>query len=142
MNNNHVKIRNMFKKVLNKLQEISKRKGVIDDSLINFLDSIFSNNANNVLDVIKRGFKKYCFNPSNRELWTVKGNRPDMTYYIYPKVYCSCQDYYKNVVVKKKKHFCKHLLAQAIAEGLETFSFEILKDEDFLKFKKNIKLEF
>ena len=45
-------------------------------------------------------------------------------------------------MVKKKKSFCKHLLAQAIADALENYNSEIFKDNDFLKVIKNISLEF
>ncbi len=56
-------------KVSNKIQQ----KGIIDQEIINYIDSIFLKNSDKVLEVISRGITKVIYKPSNRVIWTVKG---------------------------------------------------------------------
>ena len=91
-----------------------KKMGAIDKELINYIEEIFPNKSKKVLEVINRGVSKYCYKPSNRTVWITIGE--ECEHLIYPKIYCSCQDFYKNVVVKKKRTFCKHILGQIICE--------------------------
>ena len=61
---------------------------------------------------------------------------------IYPRLYCSCQDFYKNVVIQRKRNFCKHLVAQSISEGLDDFNELALEDEDFQTLIDDLNLKF
>jgi predicted nucleic acid-binding Zn finger protein len=116
----------------------AKRKQVIDEELITYLDTIFPDKSTNVLDVLKRGIIRYIYKPSNRIVWAARGENQE--HMIYPKLYCSCQDFYKNVVIKQKRKFCKHILAQIISEALNKFETIILKDDEFKAFVSNLKL--
>jgi len=122
---------NVFKRV--------KESGIIDEDLIKYLETIFPNKSQDALEVIKRGIKRNIYKPSNRIVWTAIGENDE--YLIYPKLYCSCQDFYKNVVVKRKRIFCKHLLAQTICEALNNYHKNEIKDSEFKKFIQELKLK-
>ena len=122
---------NVFKRV--------KESGIINEDLIKYLETIFPNKTQDALEVIKRGIKRNIYKPSNRIVWTAIGENDE--YLIYPKLYCSCQDFYKHVVVKKKRIFCKHLLAQTICEALNTYHENEVKDIEFKKFIQELKLK-
>ncbi|GAH27786.1 unnamed protein product, partial [marine sediment metagenome] len=57
------------------------------------------NKADKVLDVIKKGITKYTYKPSNRVVWLALGENRE--YLIYPKLYCSCLNFYKEVVINQ-----------------------------------------
>jgi len=130
----------MSKDLLFDVYSRAKNKNVIDEDLINFIDSIFPNKVDKVLEVIEKGITKYNYKPSNRVIWVALGEASE--HMIYPKLYCSCQDFYKNVVIKKKRPFCKHLIAQAISEGLNDFNELDLEDEDFNTLIEDLNLKF
>ena len=130
----------MSKDLLFDVYSMAQNKKVIDDELINFIDSIFPNKVDKVLEVIKRGITKYNYRPSNRIIWVALGK--DCEHMIYPKLYCSCQDFYKNVVIQRKRSFCKHLVAQSICEGSGDFRELDLQDEDFSTFVEDLNLKF
>ncbi|MHA1871651.1 MAG: hypothetical protein ACTSXF_11935 [Promethearchaeota archaeon] len=89
--------------------------------------------------------RKYKFIPSNRELWLIESSDDERAYLIYPMEYCSCKDFFLNGILKNRKYYCKHLIAQALYENLkinndeeneientaEDSSTLILKDEEF-----------
>jgi len=117
----------------------AEKKQVIDEEFIKFLEDIFPDKSTDVLEVLKRGIIRYIYKPSNRIVWAAKGENQE--HLIYPKLYCSCQDFYKNVVIKKKRNFCKHILAQIISEGLNKFETVKLPDHEFKDFLTNLKLK-
>ncbi|MBD3342998.1 MAG: hypothetical protein GF353_28130 [Candidatus Lokiarchaeota archaeon] len=121
---------NFFEKV--------KHKGIIDEEIVEYLENIFSNNANKVFEVIERGITKYKYIPSNRTAWVALGENRE--HLIYPMVFCSCQDFYKNVVIKKNRVFCKHLLAQIICSALKQFQFKEVADSEYKLLIKELKL--
>ena len=128
----------MSKDLLFQVFRIAKRKKVIDEEFITYLETIFPDKSTNVLEVLKRGIIKYIYKPSNRIVWAAKGENQE--HMIYPKLYCSCQDFYKNVVIKQKRKFCKHIIAQIISEAFNKFEIIILKDDEFKEFLSNLKL--
>jgi predicted nucleic acid-binding Zn finger protein len=130
----------MSKDLLFDVYSKAKTKSVIDDELINLIDSIFPNKVDKVLEVIKKGIKKYNYKPSNRVIWVALGEACE--HLIYPKLYCSCQDFYKNVVIQRKRPFCKHLIAQAICHGMNNFNELDLEDEDFNTLVEDLNLKF
>jgi predicted nucleic acid-binding Zn finger protein len=70
--------------------------------------------------------KKYVFEPSGRQAWVVVGKSRD--YRVLSELYCDCEDFYINVIVKRIVDFCYHLLAQTLAEALDLYS-EIRVDD-------------
>jgi predicted nucleic acid-binding Zn finger protein len=70
--------------------------------------------------------KKYIFEPSGRQAWVVVGKSRD--YRVLSEVYCDCEDFYINVIVKRTADLCYHILAQILAEALKTYA-EIRVDD-------------
>jgi predicted nucleic acid-binding Zn finger protein len=128
----------MSKDLLFQVYRKAKEKQVIDEEFIAFLEAIFPDKSTNVVEVLKRGITKYIYKPSGRIVWAAKGANQE--HLIYPKLYCSCQDFYKNVVIKRVRKFCKHILAQIISEALNQFDTETLEDNEFKDFVSNLKL--
>ncbi|MFX1280336.1 MAG: SWIM zinc finger family protein [Promethearchaeota archaeon] len=128
----------MSKEILLRLFEISKQKKIIDEDLITFIEKIFPDKSIDVLESLKRGVTKYTYEPSNRIAWTVMGTNQE--HLIYPKSYCSCQDFYKSVVINKKRNYCKHILAQIISEGLNNYKEVTLEESKFKELVKDLKL--
>ena len=128
----------MSKDVLFQVFRKAQKKQVLDEEFISFLETIFPDKSTDVLEVLKRGIIKYTYTPSNRIVWAAIGENQE--HLIYPKLYCSCQDFYKNVVVKKKRKFCKHIIAQTISEALNNFKAVPLEDNKFKEFISDLKL--
>ncbi|MFX1337584.1 MAG: hypothetical protein ACFFDK_03155 [Promethearchaeota archaeon] len=126
------------KDLLSEIYSKIKAKGEIDDEFVNYLESIYPNKSSEILQALKRGVTKYIFKPSNRIMWTAIGENDE--YLIYPKIYCSCIDFYKRVVVKRKKVVCKHLIAQTLSDALNNFKEKELDDMNFTAFIKELKL--
>ena len=70
--------------------------------------------------------KKYIFEPSGREAWIVVGKSRD--YRVLSEIYCDCEDFYINAIVKRSTDLCYHILAKILAETLGVFS-EIRVDD-------------
>ena len=130
----------MSKDLLFDISLMAKKKGVIDEELLNFIERIFPDKVDKVLKVIKRSITKYTFNPSRRVVWIALGENDE--YLLYPKLYCSCQDFYKAVVIQRRRSFCKHLLAQVICEFLPDFKESELEDDKFNDFIEDLDLKF
>ena len=130
----------MSKDLLFDISLMAEKKGVIDEELLNFIDTNFPDKVDKVLKVIKRGITKYTFNPSRRVVWIALGENDE--YLLYPKLYCSCQDFYKAVVIQRRRSFCKHLLAQVICEYLPEFKESELEDDRFNEFIEDLDLKF
>ncbi len=129
----------MSKDLLSEVFINAKKKQVIDEEFISFLDTIFPGRSTNVIEVLKRGITKYVYAPSNRTVWVAKGENQE--HLIYPKLYCSCQDFYKNVVIKRNHNFCKHILAQIISEAFDKFKTVNLEDHKFKELIRDLKLK-
>jgi len=129
------------KDFLLKIYKIVKEKGIIDEELIKYLDSIFSDKSANILEVLSRGFKKYIYVPSNRTIWAVMGKAREIEYLIYPRVYCSCYNFYKQILQyeKDKLVYCKHILAQVLSDGLKNYQEIEINDSDFSNRIKELK---
>jgi len=130
----------MSKDLLFDVYSIAKKKGVIDDELTNFIDTIFPNKADKVLAVIKKGITKYTYKPSNRVIWLALGENRE--YLIYPKLYCSCLNFYKEVVINQSIGYCKHLITQVICEALNKYKKVELKDKEFEDLINNLESKF
>jgi len=130
----------MSKDLLFDISLIAEKKSAIDEELTNFIDKVFPDKVDKVLNVIKRGISKYTFYPSKRVVWIALGENDE--YLLYPKLYCSCQDFYKAVVIQRKRSYCKHLIAQVICEFLPDFKDIELKDDEFNEFVDDLHLKF
>ncbi|MDH5815968.1 MAG: hypothetical protein QE164_04195 [Candidatus Nezhaarchaeota archaeon] len=81
------------------------------------------------LETVNKGrVKKYIFRPSGRVIWIVVGKGRD--YWVIPKLYCSCDDFYINVISRRKSPLCYHLLAQALAEKTGNYEVFNVSDEE------------
>ncbi|WXG45772.1 MAG: hypothetical protein WED05_03675 [Candidatus Atabeyarchaeum deiterrae] len=80
---------------------------------------------------------KHVFGPSGREAWTVKGKK--MNYFVIDDFYCTCDDFYLNVIIRRKFLCCYHLLAKTIAEALHTYELEPLDDSRYLTFMRGLR---
>lgn len=127
------------KDLLSEIYSKIKDKGLIDEDFVTFIESIFPDKSPNILKVIKRGITKYTFKPSGKIIWTAMGQNNE--YLIYPKVYCGCIDFYKNVVIKRVRGFCKHIIAQVICKALDNYQISIIEDDKFANFMEHLKLE-
>ncbi|MET1160764.1 MAG: hypothetical protein ABWW65_07380 [Thermoprotei archaeon] len=59
-------------------------------------------------------------------IWFYTGVRGD--YVLVSRVYCSCKDYIINIMSRKSKKSCKHLIIQKLAE--ETNEYRVVEVED------------
>ncbi|MEJ2251251.1 MAG: hypothetical protein P8Y97_16560 [Candidatus Lokiarchaeota archaeon] len=116
-----------------------EKKGVIDEEIIKILDKALKDGSEKVLLSIKRGITKYIYQPSQRVLWTSMGENKE--HIIYPKMYCSCNDFYKQVVIKRTRPYCKHLITQVICEVLNQFETIKLEEKQFKDIIDDILLE-
>lgn len=83
--------------------------------------------------------KKYVFLPSNRTVWIVIGKKRE--YFVIPKLYCQCNEFYINVVIRRKSDLCYHILAQAIAEKIGKYETYKVPDSDFIRLNEEWKKE-
>ncbi|MHA1409628.1 MAG: hypothetical protein ACTSQY_04855 [Candidatus Odinarchaeia archaeon] len=110
-------------KMFNKLRE----KRAFDGGLLKEFAERWGERFWRALKAIVDGqLKKYIFQPSGREAWVVVGKKRD--YMIVADFYCNCEDFYLNVVIRKKTKYCYHILSKIIGEALGLF--EIIKVED------------
>lgn len=73
--------------------------------------------------------KKYIFKPSKREIWIVVGRIRD--YQVIPRLYCMCDDFYLNVVIRRTDPLCYHILAQMLADATRKFDEVEEHDEKY-----------
>jgi len=93
------------------------------------LDDVSLKRLKKAIEVVNRGrVKKYVFVPSGRVTWIVVGRRKD--YWVIPRLYCSCDDFYINVISRGSAPLCYHLLAQAIAERTGRYDVFSVSDEE------------
>ncbi|MHA1300689.1 MAG: hypothetical protein ACTSO9_14825, partial [Candidatus Helarchaeota archaeon] len=59
----------------------------------------------------ERAVNKYIFKPSGQIVWIVVGKTREYLISLNDK-YCPCDDFYVNVVLKKKSDICYHILAK------------------------------
>ncbi|MHA1192939.1 MAG: SWIM zinc finger family protein [Promethearchaeota archaeon] len=132
----------MSKDLLFELQTLIVKKGIIDDEIINFVNSNFVINFEKVLESFSRGVIKNIYKPSDRISWIVNGEREEDKHLVYPKIYCSCQEFYKNVVINRKRIYCKHIITQILSEALGEYSIKELEDKKFYSMIKELESKF
>lgn len=80
---------------------------------------------------------RHVFDPSERVVWTVKGKRMD--YLVVDDFYCGCDDFYLNVIIRRKSASCYHLLAKMLAEALETYESAKSHDDKYLPLMRELR---
>ena len=116
--------------ILKEVYHVLRRTHVLTEEQKETLSKVFQKRLTQALVLIEAGkVAKYCFRPSGRTIWVVKGRKGD--YQIMPdSMFCTCDDYYFRVM-DKKKQLCYHLVAQQIAEALGKFGESNLADSKF-----------
>ncbi|MHA1348701.1 MAG: hypothetical protein ACTSQM_02950 [Candidatus Odinarchaeia archaeon] len=108
---------------------IKRKKCISGDELVQ-LSSKYGERFWKALKAVVEGcVKKYVFKPSGRVEWIVVGVNRD--YLIIPDFYCSCRDFYVNVVTRKKAKFCYHILAKFLAESLNLYHTYHVEDDKY-----------
>ncbi len=128
-----------FKEIL----ESIKQQGELTIDTFDRLSKLFSIQQISKVKEIMSEVVKVVFKPSNRQVWMKLGT--DKDYIIYPRIYCSCMDFYLQGIIKNQEYYCKHLIAQGIVEILsENNPDEVEMIEQDKNFKEKItqQLEF
>jgi len=107
-------------------EKIRREKGLSRGSAAK-LSALFGDRATRALEAVKtRKVKKYVYHPSGRERWVIVGRSRE--YMVLPdSEYCSCEDFYFQVVNGIVPH-CYHILAQKIAEALD--GYDLIREDD------------
>ncbi len=114
-------------KLLAETQRGLREGKTLDAESLDELRTKFGDKVERALKVIEDGHvKRYIFKPSKREVWIVIGRTRD--YQVFPRLYCMCDDFYLNVVVRRSDPLCYHLLAQMLAES--THKFDSIEEGD------------
>ncbi len=80
------------------------------------------------LELAKDGkIRLITFQPSKRSVWEAGGS--EAFYLVYPHLYCQCHSFHF-AMHSETKPYCKHLIAQALAEQLTLFSRGEMLDDD------------
>ncbi len=79
---------------------------------------------------------KHVFKPSNRFFYVVRG--PTGSHLVLGDIYCSCFDFHLNVVVRRKREYCYHMVAAILAEKIGSYKEIIHKDPEFIGVIKRI----
>ncbi len=123
----------------NSLFKELKEKGVLSENLLErFVLKYGELFWRAIKAVEEKRVKKYVFKPGGKSLWIVIGKT--RKYLVIPDFYCSCDDFYFNVVTRKKRQICYHILARKIAEALKLYQIINLKDDSFKDVLNEIKL--
>ncbi len=121
------------KRGLESLFDDLKRTGALTKEISWKFKEVYGFRFRKGLDAcLSRKVKKYVFRPSGRVVWVVTGESRD--YIVFPDFYCSCKDFYLNVVVRGKTDACYHLIARKFAEHFNLFELFILRDEEYRGF--------
>ena len=114
-------------KLLAETQKKLQSGGTTDTKSIDELRTKFGDKVERALKVLEDSHvKQYIFKPSNREVWIVVGRTRD--YQVIPRLYCMCDDFYLNVVIRRSDPLCYHLLAQMLSEA--TNKFDAIEEGD------------
>lgn len=115
----------------NLLSEIGRERGIPEESK-EILRKTYGAKFRKAEEAVSSmAVKKYIFKPSGRIVWIVVGREKE--YFLIPEFYCQCDDFYINVVIRRKVNLCYHILAQAIAEQLGRFEKFEAPDSDFIR---------
>ncbi len=99
----------------------------------NLLEKTFDKNFVEAMKLVdQHRVKLVTFAPSGRVVWVVTGRKKE--YQVVPQsMFCTCDDYYFRVMGRKKQ-LCYHLIAQHLADALESQDRSELVDSDYAIF--------
>jgi len=121
----------MDKAFVSILDEI-EQKGAVSEDLHTLLQDEYGLKYSNAEELVSsKAVKKYIFTPSLKTVWIVVGREKE--YFVMPGFYCQCDDFYINVVIRKRSKLCYHLFAQALAERMGNFEVYEVPDSDFIR---------
>ena len=122
--------------MLDAICQKAKTEGRLPGSDLLKLYTIFDQRLIRALEVVHtEKVTVHTFEPSGRKVWTVEGEKGE--YLVFPKAkFCSCQDFYFQVVKKMKVHLCYHLIAQKMASVLNQFIKKEHPDDEYDEFLK------
>ncbi|HDI74338.1 MAG: hypothetical protein DRJ52_07315 [Thermoprotei archaeon] len=67
------------------------------------------------------------------ETWIVYGPKMKTCHIVVPGKHCDCLDFLFNVIIRRKKCACYHIIAQKMAEAQGKYQTVVLKEEDFVE---------
>lgn len=112
----------------------------LDEFIKKRLEEIYGTKYIKAIEALESfSVKKYIFLPSNRVVWIVIGKKRE--YFVIPRIYCQCNEFYINVVIRRKSDLCYHILAQAIAERIGKYETYKVSDSDFIRLNTEWKKE-
>lgn len=114
---------------LDALEKVRRRKCISGSELETLAEELGERFWRALKAVAERRVKKYLFNPSRRVFWVVVGRKRD--YLVFSNFYCSCDDFYLNVIIRKNTFMCYHLLAKQLAEALGVYDVYVVSDEEY-----------
>lgn len=114
---------------LDALEKVRRNKCISGEELEALAEELGERFWRALKAVAERKVKKYVFDPSRRVFWVVVGRKKD--YLVISNFYCSCEDFYLNVVIRKSTFTCYHLLAKQLAEALEVYDVYVVSDEEY-----------
>jgi predicted nucleic acid-binding Zn finger protein len=107
-------------KLLAETQKKLREGETFDSKSLAELRSKFGEKLDRAFKLVEDGHvKKYTFQPSKRGVWIVVGRTRD--YQVLPRLYCMCDDFYLNVIIRRSDPACYHILAQMLAEASHKF---------------------
>jgi len=116
-----------------------ERKGVLSERLLEKFVLRYGKLFWRAIKAIEeKRIMKYIFKPSGKYLWVVVGKT--RKYLVIPDFYCSCDDFYFNVVTRRKRQLCYHILARKIAEILGLYETIYVSDTFYKNLLDEIKL--
>jgi len=116
-----------------------ERKGVLSERLLEKFVLRYGKLFWRAIKAIEeKRIMKYIFKPSGKYLWVVVGKT--RKYLVIPDFYCSCDDFYFNVVTRRKRQLCYHILARKIAEILGLYETIYVSDTFYKNLLNEIKL--
>ena len=116
-------------------EKLQKEKQLTPE-LIQLFQKKFGDLFFRALDLLKKKGRiiiKHVFKPSNTEIWQIEGK--SAYYLIFPDVFCQCEFFRINSIYRNQKFTpCKHILAQKLAQSLNTFKLIEHTDLDWKDF--------
>ena len=117
-------------KLMEEAYEQLESRGELSAQLKERLEKTFGDRFTNGWKIANsNNVRRYEFKPSNRVVWVVQGRKSE--YQVMPDIpFCYCDDYYFRVM-DKKRGLCYHIIAQKIADALNSFDRVPKKDSQY-----------
>ncbi|MGQ9720453.1 MAG: hypothetical protein ACUVXA_03930 [Candidatus Jordarchaeum sp.] len=119
------------------IEQIYDKKCITGENLESLASTFGERLWKSLRAITEKRVAKYVFKPSNKQIWIVSGKNRD--YLVISDFYCSCDDFYLNVVIRKKNKLCYHILAKRLAEALDLYNSYNLSDDKYEKLMQKLK---